>query len=92
MRKHRRQTLKRTRRIEFTRYTRQITLTQGDPPPGLPRGELLEGGLIPDAPVNVLPISESLPRDGETPAVGAVDHPPQRRFLSRLAGLLRPGR
>jgi len=84
--------MKRTRRIEITRYSRRVTVNQGEPSAAEIAEERLEGDLI----LNLLQGSPLMSEEIDSKALVLKDveseNLPRRRSLWRLGKLLRPWR
>jgi len=81
--------LKRTRRIEVIRYSRRLTVIQGEPAAAVMADEQQPGDLILDVLAGIPPAPERVNCDGSAPDETVADHPPRRRSLVRLGELLR---
>jgi hypothetical protein len=81
--------MKRTRRIEITRYSRRVTLNQGEPSAAEIAEERWEGDLILNLLQGIPPMSEELASNAIALKGVEPEHLPQRRSLLRLAKLLR---
>ena len=80
--------MKRTRRIEITRYRRRVTVSHGEASADDIAEERLEGDLILDVLQSMPPMPEEVatyaPKDNES------EYLPVRRSLSSLGKLFRP--
>lgn len=81
--------MKRTRRIEVIRYSRQLTVTQDESAAADMAAEQQAGDLILDLLGGVPPTSEQGAFDASAPSDAATDRPSRRRSLVRLGNLLR---
>lgn len=81
--------MKRTRRIEITRYRRKVTVSQGEASAAEIAEERLEGDLILNVLQSIPPLPEEV--DSNAPVLKDVEseYLPRRRSLLRLAKLLR---
>ena len=82
--------MKRTRRIEVIRYSRRVTVIQGESATGYATAEA--GDLILNALEDIAPTPERVNCDGSTPDDAVADHPLGRRSFFGLRELLRLGR
>lgn len=82
--------LKRTRRIEITRYSRRVTVYRSTSPAADPGAVKPEDDLILEAlaVITQFPLAP-LSCDGEATDDAVSDHAPRRRLLSSLGDLLR---
>lgn len=81
--------MKRTRRIEITRYRRRVTVSQGEPSAAELAEERREGDLILNVLQSIPPMADEADRSALVVKEAEAEYPLQRRSLLRLGNLLR---